>query len=165
MIRMSKGTMAVLLLPLTMTFGCRLTDHTESEENIGPEAIGHSASGYERVDSDDRPAITFAELEHNYGKVVQGTKVEHTFTFRNSGGSPLVLSDVRGSCGCTVGKDWPRHPIKPGEKASILVAFDTNGRSGLEHKTVTVVANTTPPTTVLSLRGEVIGPANVAPIE
>lgn len=155
----------MLLMPLCLSWGCRLTDHSESDDAIGPEAIGHSASGYEQVDPDKRPAITFTEMEHNYGKVVQGTKVEHTFTFRNTGGSPLVLSDVRGSCGCTVGKDWPRKPIKPGEEASILVAFDTNGRSGLEHKTVTVVANTTPPTTVLSLRGEVIGPANVAPVE
>jgi hypothetical protein len=96
---------------------------------------------------------------------VQGTKVTRQFTFKNTGGSPLVLSDVRGSCGCTVGKEWPKHPIAPGQKGTLDVVFDSEGRSGRQDKTVTVVANTSPPTTLLTITGEVIGPTNIKPIE
>jgi len=70
-----------------------------------------------------------------------------------------VISNVHSTCGCTVGKDWPKRPIPPGESGSIDVVFDSEGRNGRQEKTVTVVANTTPPSTVLTLTGEVVGPA------
>ena len=148
-----------LLLP-----SCRLTDHSEREE-VTPDVIQFSASGYEEVDADDLPRIAFDSTHFDMGQVVQGTQVEHRYSFRNTGGSALVISDVRGSCGCTVGKDWPKDPIRPGGTGTITVMFDSEGRSGRQDKTVTVVANTTPPSTVLTLGGEVIGPSGLEPIE
>jgi Protein of unknown function (DUF1573) len=65
---------------------------------------------------------------------------------------------VRGTCGCTVGKDWPKTPIAPGKGGAITVSFDSEGREGKQHKTVTVLANSVPPSTVLTLTGEVVGP-------
>lgn len=145
--------------------GCRITDHTEREEEVTTDVIRFDASGYEKTDPKDMPVIAFNETHFDMGKVVQGSKVEHRFQFRNSGGSALVITDVRGSCGCTVGKDWPRNPVKPGEKGSILVTFDSEGRSGRQDKTVTVVANTRPPSTVLTIGGEVVGPTGLRPMD
>ena len=69
-----------------------------------------------------------------------------------------MITDVRGSCGCTVAKNWPRMPVGPGERNAITVNFNSEGRPGVQHKTITVVANTDPPTSVLTLSGEVIAP-------
>ncbi len=129
------------------------------------DAIRHPASGYEKVDARDMPKITFAETHFDMGQIPQGNTVSKIFSFENTGGSALVLSSVTGSCGCTVGKEWPKHPITPGGKGSIEVVFDSEGRSGRQENHVTVVSNATPPSTVLSISGEVMGPANVKPIE
>ncbi|MBL7955673.1 MAG: DUF1573 domain-containing protein [Flavobacteriales bacterium] len=104
--------------------------------------------------------MEFSATHVDLGKVVQGNKVDLNYSFKNTGGSPLVITDVRGSCGCTVGKNWPKEPIAPGEKAAIAVSFDSEGRSGRQDKTVTVVANTVPPSNVLTLTAEVVGPSS-----
>jgi len=151
--------LAAILLP-----SCRITDHSERDE-VTPDAINFPASGHGKVDAKDLPRIVFDETHFDMGRMIQGAKAGHRFEFRSAGGSALVITDVRGSCGCTVGKDWPKHPLKPGERGSVTVTFDSEGRSGRQDKTVTVVANTTPPSTVLTISGEVVGPANVETIE
>ncbi len=158
----------VLILFPFILVSCMITDHSEEgdpDEQVTSEFVNHPASGYQEVDADDLPVLTFEELNFDMGKVVQGALVEHRFAFENTGGSALLISDVRASCGCTVSKEWPRHPVKPGEEASILVTFDSEGRVGVQNKTVTVVANTSPPSTVLTLTGEVIGPVPEKPVE
>jgi hypothetical protein len=92
------------------------------------------------------------------GRIAEGVQVEKTYGFVNTGKSDLVITDVRGSCGCTVGKDWPKTPVHPGQHGAITVSFDSEGRPGVQHKTITVVANTQPPTSVLTLTGEVVAP-------
>jgi hypothetical protein len=157
----STAWLAVVLLA-----GCRITDHSErGDEEVTPDLIRFEASGYEKVEAGQKAAISFKEPHLDMGRIVQGSQVDHRFEFRNTGGSALVITDVRGSCGCTVSKEWPRFPIKPGEKGSISVTFDSEGRTGRQDKTVTVVANTNPPSTVLTLTGEVVGPAAQEPIK
>lgn len=156
----------VLLLFLLLAFSsCQLTDHSEKPTEVTTDAVQFPTSGYTDVDPDDLPAFTFDSTALDMGHVVQGTKVNKRYTFTNTGGSALVITDVRGSCGCTVGKEWPRRPVPPGEGGFIEVTFDSEGRSGHQTKTVTVVANTTPPSTVLTLTGDVIGPATAPPAE
>ncbi len=96
------------------------------------------------------PVMVFNEEKHDFGKVTQGEKVSHSFMFRNSGGSDLVISGAQGSCGCTV-PSYPKTPIKPGEGAKIDIVFDSEGKSGLQQKTVTVVTNCNPNTKVLTV--------------
>ena len=136
---------------------CQLTDHSERDE-VTTNDITFTKSGYENMDPDDLPKLTFASSEQDMGKVIQGARVEKRYAFTNTGKNALVISDVRSTCGCTVGKDWPKDPIKPGEGGEITVSFDSEGRTGAQHKTITVVANTDPPSTVLTLIGEVVGP-------
>ncbi len=155
-------TIAMVAVVLTQA-ACRITDHSERDADVSTEHLNFPVTGEGQVDPDDLPQITFDSTHADMGRIAQGSKVDRTFTFTNSGGSALVITDVRGSCGCTVGKDWPKDPVKPGEKASISVTFDSEGRSGRQDKTVTVVANTVPPSHVLTLSGEVIGPATTSP--
>lgn len=150
-------TALFIVLGAAVLNGCQLTDHSERGE-VTTEGLNFPTSGYEKVDPADLPRISFDAPHMDMGKIVQGAQVETRFTFTNVGGRPLVITDVRSTCGCTVGKDWPKHPIKPGEEAHIDVSFDSEGRTGIQNKTITVVANTSPPSNVLTLSGEVVGP-------
>jgi hypothetical protein len=98
--------------------------------------------------------VSFDKEVHDYGTVKQGGNGECEFKFTNTGTEPLIISDAKGSCGCTV-PEWPKTPIKPGETASIKVKYDTK-RVGPINKTVTVTSNaTTEPTKVLRIKGTV----------
>ncbi len=101
--------------------------------------------------------VEFGDTKHDYGVIEQGEKVGHVFTFKNTGNEPLVLSNVKPSCGCTTPK-WTKEPIAPGEAGEIHVEFDSKGKSGKQTKTVTVTANTDPAKTVLTITGEVQKP-------
>lgn len=99
--------------------------------------------------------IEFEKSTIDFGEIVTGDKVEHVFKFTNTGDNPLVISNAKGSCGCTV-PQWPKEPIGIGEKAEILVVFNSKGKSGKQSKTVTITANTNPPQTIIKLEGNVL---------
>lgn len=86
------------------------------------------------------PAIKFKKADHNFGDITQGDQVSHVFEFSNIGTEPLVLSNVRSTCGCTIPK-WPKDPVLPGESSSILVNFNSRGKMGVVKKVVTVYSN------------------------
>ena len=101
--------------------------------------------------------IEFEEQEFVWGQIVQGEKIQNVFRFTNSGNEPLILTNVKGSCGCTVPR-WPKEPIAPGETAEILVQFNSKGKKGKQSKRVTITANTKPAQTFLTIKGEVLIP-------
>ena len=59
--------------------------------------------------------MNFDRDEWDFGEINQGDVVEHSFEFTNTGKDPLIISNAKGSCGCTV-PEWPRAPIPPGQK-------------------------------------------------
>jgi len=97
--------------------------------------------------------ITFKEDTIDYGTITQGSDGVRVFEFTNTGSVPLVISDVKSTCGCTIPKR-PTAPIAPGETSSIEVKYDTN-RVGPIRRTITVVSNAETPTVSLKLKGEV----------
>ena len=101
------------------------------------------------------PAFTFEKEEHDFGILIDGEKVTYSFRFTNSGDSPLIISNAKGSCGCTV-PNYPKEPIPPGSSASIDVTFDSKGRVGKQSKAVTITANTNPNRKVIRINSEVI---------
>ncbi|HLW14323.1 MAG TPA: DUF1573 domain-containing protein [Flavobacteriaceae bacterium] len=86
------------------------------------------------------PVMNFDEDQFDFGEIEQGTRVEHMFTFVNSGDAPLVITNARSSCGCTV-PEYTREPVAPGEKGELLVKFDGSGR-GTVNKNITLTTNT-----------------------
>ncbi|MDF1696505.1 MAG: DUF1573 domain-containing protein [Saprospiraceae bacterium] len=107
-------------------------------------------------------SITFEETEYDFGTVQEGEKVIHEYKFKNTGKEPLVISNAKGSCGCTV-PEWPREPIPVGGESSIRVQFDSKGKGkvggGQQTKKVTITANTDPANTFLNIKGIVNKPA------
>lgn len=105
--------------------------------------------------------ISFEKETHDYGKIKQHANGECEFTFKNTGTDPLLISNARGSCGCTV-PTWPREPIAPGKSATIKVKYDTK-RIGAINKSVTIQSNAVnSPTKIIRIKGEVLAPANEA---
>lgn len=102
------------------------------------------------------PVITFEKDTHDFGKINEADgRVTTVFNFKNEGMSPLVLSNVRASCGCTT-PQWTREPIEPGATGAITVTYNPNGRPGKFSKTITVTSNAKEPTARLFIKGEVI---------
>jgi len=102
----------------------------------------------------DGPKIEFSEQEHNYGTLQKGGDGNCEFVFTNNGNEPLILSNVKASCGCTV-PTWTKEPIMPGQKGSIKVRYNTNN-IGAFTKTITVTSNAVDsPRIVLKIRGKV----------
>ena len=88
----------------------------------------------------------------DFGLIQQGDEPEFKFTFVNNGSEPMIISNAKGSCGCTVPK-WPKEPIPPNGTGEISVKFNSKNKKGAQNKTVTLTANTTPPTTKLRVTG------------
>ncbi len=89
------------------------------------------------------PTISFDETEHDFGTVINGTPVETKFVYKNTGDSPLVISDIKSTCGCTVPSDWKKEPLAPGESAEFTVKFNGKGTPGNQvSKVVTLTTNT-----------------------
>ena len=85
--------------------------------------------------------ISFNETEHDFGTIKDGTPVETVFKYTNTGNSPLVVSDIKSTCGCTVPSDWTKEPLAPGETAQFTAKFNGKG-NGLTSKTITLTTNT-----------------------
>ncbi|MEL7221634.1 MAG: DUF1573 domain-containing protein [Bacteroidota bacterium] len=134
-----------------------------ARENVENEAIQPNAAATDvqapnaaatAAPTGPTTSMTFAETTFDFGTVDEGELVSHTYSFTNTGDETLVLSDAKGSCGCTVPK-WPREPIAPGQSADITVEFNSKNKKGKRNQKVTITANTNPPQTFIYLTGEV----------
>jgi len=98
--------------------------------------------------------INFLEDSYDFGKIEEGPKVSHEFKFTNEGTVPLILSNVKASCGCTT-PSWPKEPILPGEEGTILVTYNTARRVGGFNKSITITSNAETERRILYIRGTV----------
>lgn len=98
--------------------------------------------------------LSFEIEKYDFGKVNEGEIVYHVFEFENVGKVPLLIRDVRSTCGCTV-PEWPETPVAPGERGSISVKFDTTNKYSEQSKPIIITANTYPATTRVYLYGYV----------
>ena len=146
-------------LGTALLIGCANKDN-EGNEELTTDIIQNPQTASELTDTTVMPLFEFEQLVHEFGTITQGEKVEHTFNFKNTGKTALVISSVQASCGCTVADDWPKTPVMPGKDSSIKVTFNSEGKKGQIYKTVSIIANTHPSTTILALKGEIIAPEN-----
>lgn len=109
------------------------------------------------VDNKNAPEFKFEEEEYNFGTIKQGESMTHLFTFTNVGKEPLIITSAAGSCGCTV-PEWPKEPIKKGDKATVKVTFNSAGKMGMQDKTVTIQSNAKTNPKVIHIKGNVEAP-------
>lgn len=103
-------------------------------ENVAQAAERDAVAG-------ELPVISFEEAEHDFGTIVDGTPVETKFKYTNTGKAPLVVSNIKSTCGCTVPQDWSREPLAPGESSEFTVKFNGKGKNQIT-KTITLTTNT-----------------------
>jgi hypothetical protein len=90
--------------------------------------------------SENGPEITFEKTTHQFGEIPYGGNGTYEFLFKNTGNEPLILSQPKSSCGCTV-PEWPKKPILPGETDVIKVTYKNTDRPGSFSKYVTIFSN------------------------
>lgn len=102
-----------------------------------------------------KTTVSFAKMEHDFGSIAQGSTNDYTFTFVNTGKEPLIITNAKGSCGCTVPR-WPKEPIAPGEKGELAIQYKPGKQKNAQSKSITVTANTQPEKTILKIKANVL---------
>ncbi len=145
---------AISIISLFLLVACQ-EQASQDNELVASELImnpntGDSSNTAEKI----LPILEFEHKDFDFGLIYQGEKVVHKYKFKNTGNANLIISDVSASCGCTV-PTYSKKPIKPGEEGYVEVEFDSSGRQGQQHKSVTVLANTQPNRVELSFIAEI----------
>ena len=137
----------VLMIFLSgILFSCDIRNKKRNADVKAPEASANFK---------DTTTVQIIDSIYNFGKITDGEKVEYNFKFKNTGNKPLIISEARASCGCTV-PEKPEAPIPSGQIGFVKVVFDSKGRVGNAHKDIRVSSNASPSFPVLMLIGEVL---------
>jgi len=139
--------------------GDAVTATTDAVKNVAGDAANAVKKATDPVVDPDQPTTTvkFDSEVLELGEMQQGEKGNGKFVFTNTGSEPLIISNAKGSCGCTV-PEWPKTPIAPGETGEIAIEFNSKGKKGKQTKTVTIQANTDPNPTRLTVKANVLVP-------
>lgn len=98
----------------------------------------------------------FASIVHDFGKVAEEAEsVTCEFTFTNTSKQPILIQDIRTSCGCTT-PSYTKDPVLPGKTGTIKVSYSTTGRVGTFSKKITVFTNEADTVYTLTIKGEVL---------
>jgi hypothetical protein len=106
------------------------------------------------IDSSFLPILTWKEDVYEFGTIYEGDIVTHEYHFTNTGTAPLLITDAKSTCGCTI-PEWPKKPIPPDSTGSILVKFNSLHKTGPQSKEVTIFANTFPNQSKITIKGRV----------
>lgn len=136
----------LFLLMAAMIVSCDV----RRKDKIADDAASQTASALK-----DSTTVQIIDTAYNFKPVMEGETVIYNYRFKNTGTKPLVIVEATASCGCTVPQK-PEKPVLPGETGFIKVAFDSKGRVGEAHKTVTVISNAKPEFPQLVLTGKVL---------
>ena len=146
-----KHIFPILLLALGLMTSCG----SKGDDTLSTDLVNNPKSAEQPTGKE--PIITFDKTEHEFGKLLQGEVVTYSFHFTNTGNAPLLITEVKTSCGCTAG-DFPREPIKPGQDGLIKATYDSKGHHGFQSRTLSVISNTNPSMTVLRFKADVLTP-------
>lgn len=108
-----------------------------------------------RPTAEKQPKLSFKISKVYFGNIYEGDTLRYTYHFTNTGNLPLKIINVNASCGCTT-PEWSKELVQPGEKGFVKIKFDSQGRTGLNSKTVTIYANTLPIDNQVSFRVNVM---------
>jgi hypothetical protein len=158
--------MKKIVLLATILFSSFIVVHSQSSTDRAAAERQRQAEQEKRAqealaENPNAPVIKFDKVVHDYGEIEQHGDGNCEFKFTNTGKEPLILSNVRSSCGCTA-PSWPRQPILPGQSEVIKVKYDTK-RIGIINKSVQVYSNATEKNVVLKIKGKVNKPSSAMP--
>lgn len=115
--------------------------------------IKEDFSGYTDEQMKNAPEIVFETTEYKFDTLQQGESASHSFKFKNTGKSDLIIRNTKASCGCTATKSQ-KSTIAPGEESEIDVTFNSRGKRGSQNKSITITTNDPKnPTVVIYMRG------------
>jgi uncharacterized cupredoxin-like copper-binding protein len=171
MFHFSFQNLLVATISLTLCAACSNNDAALREAALKSlDSVAQARATEVHTPDDAQPIIPTNKIEprgattemkfandgkYKFGKIKDGDKVTHDFEFTNAGKEPLVVTNCKASCGCTV-PEWSQSPVLPGKTGKIHVVFDSKGKAGTQVKTITVTANTEPSRSVIALVGEVL---------
>jgi Protein of unknown function (DUF1573) len=142
--------LSFILILFTILQACNSDDNQNKGEDISTDEIKNPNTLQENKDDEAYPVMTFETTYHNFGKIEQGEVVKYDFKFKNTGDAMLIITSVNSTCGCTV-PSFPRDPVMPGDSGVISVEFNSRGKSNIQKKPITIMANTNPRKTVLNI--------------
>jgi hypothetical protein len=122
-----------IFLAMTLLAACQGND-TKTATAAAP---GNSS---QERDTAQLTTVQWLDSTKDFGKIVEGQRLEVAFRFKNTGDKPLVIERVQPSCGCTIAEQ-PKEPIAPGAEGQVKASFDSKSRVGTNHKSLTVFAN------------------------
>lgn len=107
------------------------------------------------------PVLVIDKKEFDFGTIKQGETTTYILKFKNTGKSPLIITDIIKGCGCTT-PEWPKEPIAPGKGGEIKISFNSTGKMGMQNKPVTIKSNNKEGDVVFTLKGNVEAPKPAA---
>ncbi len=149
----------ILILGIVIFFAfvsCKDNASSKIKSDNVAVAAGRDAAGKQL------PVMEFEKSEHDFGTIQQGTPQETVFKFTNTGNAPLIITDAKSSCGCTV-PERPKDPIAPGETGELLVKFNGAGQNQVT-KTITVTANTEKGQEIIRIKA-FVNPKTARPVD
>lgn len=151
---MKKMMLGVSALCLVAFMSCK----EDATAKIKSENVAEAAK--RDANSGNFASVSFEEAEHDFGTIQNGTPVETVFKYKNTGNSPLVVSNIQSTCGCTVPSDWTKQ-VAPGETGEFKVEFDGKG-SGAINKSITMTTNTEKGSETVKIKAMIEGGANAS---
>jgi len=130
---------------LTLAFVSCKEDASKKINTANVEAAADRDAAAKNV-----PVMTFEKSEHDFGSITQGTAQQTVFKFTNTGNAPLIITNAKSTCGCTV-PEYPKKSIASGETGELVVKFNGSGQNEVT-KTITVTANTAKGTELLKIK-------------
>jgi hypothetical protein len=144
-----------IVITIACTKESKNTNSVEAAENVQPNVSVLKDS----IPSDGKyPEMKFEKNQHDFGTIKQGDTVEHEFKFENTGEADLLITNAKGSCGCTV-PEYPKTAIQPGKAGTIKVSFNSAGKSGVNTKSVVLTSNCKEKNKVLIITADIKVPS------
>ena len=130
----------LIIAGILLVCACKEKTPTQ-QKKLGRTIIEKPAEPVDTTPFEQKAKMDFnGDTLHNFGKLKEGQIVACTFTFKNTGRSPLNIRKASGSCGCTM-PDYPKAPVLPGEKGEIKVKFNSANKMGSQLKSVILYSN------------------------
>ncbi len=134
---------------------CGENNSKKNVEQVDPEIVNIDATASGEEVKSKAAKFSFEEKNFDFGTINSGEEIVHVFKFKNAGDGDLIISQVKGSCGCTQ-PEYTQNPVHPGDEGEIKVTFRSKGIAGQVVKDITILANTVPTTKILTISGEVL---------